>query len=165
MKSKIYSLPEIKKFKLPELKDKTLILTNGCFDLLHIGHVQYLKAAKKLGDVLLVAVNSDNSVRKLKGEGRPIIPLKERLEVLAALEAVDLVTSFSAVTCEKVIDNIRPDIYVKGGDYTRDTLPESEIVSQVGAKLEFINIDENQSTTKIIKKIISSRNQEDEVIQ
>lgn len=145
--------------------DSRLVLTNGCFDLLHIGHIRYLTEASRMGDLLLVAINSDDSVRRLKGSGRPIVPLSERMEIISALEMVDMVTSFPELTCCKIIAEVRPDIYVKGGDYTSETLPEAETVRRIGAEVKFIPLTVKRSTSQIIQEIVSSHNREDEVMQ
>ncbi len=131
-------------------------LTNGCFDLLHVGHVRYLNRASTLVDKLIVAVNSDDSVASLKGDNRPITPLDERMEVLAALESVDYVTSFAEYTCDRVIKQVRPDVYIKGGDYDPSKLPEWETVKQIGGEVKFIEKTSQKSTTQLIEKIISS---------
>lgn len=131
-------------------------LTNGCFDLLHVGHVRYLKAAKNRVDILIVAINSDESVRSLKGEGRPVIPLDERMEVVAALESVDFVLSFSDRTCRKVIARLEPDLYIKGGDYDPETLPEWKTVQEIGGQVEFIPVTISRSSSQIIEEILSS---------
>ena len=114
----------------------TIVFTNGCFDILHAGHIRYLTAAEAMGDFLVIGLNSDASVRRLKGEGRPVVPEADRAEVLDALRAVDIVTIFDEPTAEELIRLVRPNVYVKGGDYTPDTLPEAikaayEIVDQV----------------------------------
>lgn len=132
---------------------KRIVFTNGCFDILHAGHVRYLTAAKALGDVLVLGLNSDSSVRGLKGEGRPINNENDRAEVVGALKAVDYVSIFSESTAEKTISLVKPDIYVKGGDYTLDTLPEAKIVQSYGGRVEFIDMVEGRSTTNVIKKI------------
>ncbi len=144
--------------------ESRLVLTNGCFDLVHIGHIRYLTRASRLGDLLLVAINSDDSVRRLKGSGRPIVPLSERMEIISALEMVDLVTPFSELTCSRIISEVRPDIYVKGGDYTSESLPEAETVRQIGAELKFIPLTVERSTSQMIQQIVSSHNREDEVM-
>lgn len=156
MENKILGL-NILKAQVARLKlENKIVLTNGCFDLLHVGHIRYLNEASKLGDILIVAVNSDQSVKKLKGSNRPLLPLEERMELLAALEAVDLVTSFSTETCRPVIKLVKPDIYVKGGDYSRETLPEWNTVKKYGGNVEFIEMTTERSTSEIIDKIISS---------
>lgn len=156
MENKILGL-NILKAQVARLKlENKIVLTNGCFDLLHVGHIRYLNEASKLGDILIVAVNSDQSVKKLKGSNRPLLPLEERMELLAALETVDLVTSFSTETCRPVIELVKPDIYVKGGDYTPETLPEWNTVKKYGGNVEFIEMTTERSTSGIIDKIISS---------
>jgi D-glycero-beta-D-manno-heptose 1-phosphate adenylyltransferase len=133
---------------------KQLVLTNGVFDLLHVGHVRYLQAAAALGDVLWVAVNSDASVRILKGEMRPLLPWEERAELLNALTVVGAVLYFDERTADGIIRLVAPDIYAKGGDYTADTLPEMATVREVGAQAEFLPFVEGRSTTSIIERII-----------
>ena len=143
--------------KIPELRgklsDKKVVFTNGCFDIIHVGHVRYLTAAKKFGDVLIVGLNTDESVKKLKGESRPINNELDRAEVLSGLKAVDYVILFGENTAENLIAELKPDIYVKGGDYTLDTLPEAEIVQSYGGHVEIVNLVAGKSTTNIIEKI------------
>lgn len=134
-------------------QEKKIVFTNGCFDILHVGHVRYLTAAKNFGDVLIVGLNTDESVRKLKGETRPINNEQDRAEVLLGLKAVDHVICFGEQTAENLISEVRPNIYVKGGDYTLETLPEAKIIQSYGGKVEFINLVEGRSTSNIIKKI------------
>lgn len=138
-----------------ELKDtnKKIVFTNGCFDILHVGHVRYLKAAKNLGDVLVVGLNTDVSVKKLKGNDRPINNEMDRAEVLLALESVDHVVFFGEQTAESLIAEVKPNIYVKGGDYTLETLPEAKIVQSYGGRVEFIPMVAGRSTTNVINKI------------
>lgn len=156
MENKILDLNILKdKVRKLKLKNK-IVLTNGCFDLLHVGHIRYLRKAASLGDILIIAVNSDQSVRKLKGSNRPLLPLEERMELLAALDFVDFVTSFSTKTCSPVIKLIKPDLYVKGGDYSPETLPEWDVVKKYGGNVEFIEMTTERSTSGIITKIISS---------
>ncbi|MBR1553566.1 MAG: D-glycero-beta-D-manno-heptose 1-phosphate adenylyltransferase [Schwartzia sp.] len=131
----------------------TIVFTNGCFDILHAGHVRYLTAAVEFGDFLVIGLNSDASVRRLKGEGRPVVSEADRAEVLDALRAVDIVTIFDEPTAEELIRLVRPDIYVKGGDYSLDTLPEAEIVQAAGGRVEFIPLVEGRSTTNVIERI------------
>lgn len=130
-----------------------IVFTNGCFDILHTGHVRYLKAARSLGDCLAVGLNSDVSVRRLKGPERPVNIEADRAEVLDALFAVDYVTIFDEPTAEDLIARIRPDVYVKGGDYTLDTLPEAKIVQQYGGRVAFVDLVPGRSTTKVIEKL------------
>ena len=129
----------------------TTVFTNGCFDILHVGHVRYLTAARKLGDKLIVGLNSDESVKRLKGESRPINNESDRKEVLLALKAVDEVIIFGEDTASQLIAKVKPDIYVKGGDYTLETLPEAKIVQNYGGKVEFVPLVAGKSTTNIIK--------------
>ena len=133
--------------------DKKIVFTNGCFDILHVGHVRYLQAARDLGDVLIVGLNTDASVKKLKGNDRPINNEADRAEVLLALEAVDHVVFFGEQTAETLIEEIKPNIYVKGGDYTLETLPEAKIVQGYGGRVEFIPMVAGKSTTNVINKI------------
>ena len=130
-----------------------IVFTNGCFDILHTGHVHYLKAARSLGDCLAVGLNSDVSVRRLKGPERPVNVEADRAEVLDALFAVDYVTIFDEPTAEDLIARIRPDVYVKGGDYTLDSLPEAKIVQQYGGRVAFVDLVPGRSTTKVIEKL------------
>lgn len=130
-----------------------IVFTNGCFDILHMGHVRYLKAARSLGDCLAVGLNSDVSVRRLKGPERPVNVEADRAEVLDALFAVDYVTIFDEPTAAELIARIRPDVYVKGGDYTLDTLPEAKIVQQYGGRVAFVDLVPGRSTTKVIEKL------------
>ncbi len=134
-------------------ENKTIVFTNGCFDILHIGHLRYLKESKKFGDILIVGLNSDSSVKKLKGPKRPINNESDRAELLASLIYVDYVVIFSENSPSNLINNIKPNIYTKGADYTIETLPEAEIVQKNGGKVEFINFIEGKSTTNTIKKI------------
>lgn len=130
-----------------------VVFTNGCFDILHAGHVTYLEAAKAQGDVLVLGLNTDESVRRLKGPERPINSELDRAKVVGALKAVDYVVLFGEQTAETVIAEVKPDVYVKGGDYTLDTLPEAKIVQNYGGKVAFIDMVEGRSTTNIINKI------------
>lgn len=134
---------------------RRIVFTNGCFDLLHRGHVTYLSRAKALGDVLVVGVNGDASVRRLKGAGRPINALEDRMQVLAALSCVDHLAAFDDDTAATLIDCIRPDVYVKGGDYTRATLPEAAQVEGLGGRIHFLPYLDGQSTSVILRRIRS----------
>ncbi|MFW6281894.1 MAG: D-glycero-beta-D-manno-heptose 1-phosphate adenylyltransferase [bacterium] len=154
MNKMIKSLDNLKNIIINHKKDnKKIVLTNGCFDILHIGHIRYLYQAAALGDVLLVGVNSDASIKTIKNENRPIIEEKERAEIVAALEMVDYVTIFDETTCSNLLKEIKPDIYVKVGDYTPENLPEWSVTQKYRIKVKFIKLVENKSTTKIIKKI------------
>lgn len=132
---------------------KRLVFTNGCFDLLHPGHVRYLNQARELGDALVVALNSDQSVRAIKGEGRPILTERERAEVMAALEAVDYVTIFDEETPRELIASLLPDVLVKGGDWTTEQIVGREEVEAAGGKVLSLPYVEGLSTTDIIKRI------------
>ncbi|MGI1679679.1 MAG: bifunctional D-glycero-beta-D-manno-heptose-7-phosphate kinase/D-glycero-beta-D-manno-heptose 1-phosphate adenylyltransferase HldE [Cellvibrionaceae bacterium] len=132
---------------------ESIVFTNGCFDIIHAGHVGYLEEAKKQGDRLIVAINSDDSVRRLKGEGRPINPVDRRMAVLAGLESVDWVISFEDDTPESLIEKIKPDILVKGGDYSDDQVVGADIVKAYGGKVKALTLYDNLSTTAIVDKI------------
>ena len=148
------SLPELgKKREQYRCEHKTVVFTNGCFDILHAGHVRYLTAARGLGDILIVGLNSDASVRKLKGEGRPVNPAADRAEVLAGLRAVDHVVVFDEDTAEELVRRLQPDIYVKGGDYSLDRLPESTIVAAYGGRTVLVPLVEGRSTTNVIRHL------------
>ena len=148
--------------KLPEwraalrARGKRLVVTNGCFDLLHVGHVTYLETARNEGDALLVGVNGDEAVRQLKGPGRPVTPEHDRAAVLAALESVSGVCIFAEPTATRFLTAARPDIYVKGGDYTLDTLNQDErrAVEQAGGQIVIIPFVPGKSTTALLKKIM-----------
>ena len=129
-----------------------VVFTNGCFDILHAGHVRYLAAARALGDVLILGLNSDASVRRLKGEMRPINTAEDRAEVVGALKSVDYVVIFGEDTAENLIAKVRPAVYAKGGDYTRETLPEARIVESYGGEVAFIPLVAGKSTTGIIER-------------
>ena len=144
-----------------QTQHKIVVFTNGCFDILHAGHVRYLAEAKKLGDVLIVGLNSDASVRKLKGEGRPVNSAADRAEVLAGLRAVDHVVVFEEDTAEELVRRLRPDIYVKGGDYSLDRLPESAIVASYGGQTVLVPMLEGRSTTQVIRKMQQNDNNPD----
>ncbi len=126
--------------------------TNGCFDILHVGHVKYLKEAKKCGDVLVVGLNSDVSVKMLKGETRPINPQSDRAQVLAALNCVDYVVIFDEISPIELLKSIKPDVYVKGADYTLETLPEAKPLLTLGIDIKFVDLVLGKSTSNIIKK-------------
>ena len=134
-------------------ENKLIVFTNGCFDILHVGHVRYLSAAKKFGDILIVGLNNDASVKSLKGDDRPVNTEMDRAEVLLSLKSVDHVVLFGEKTAENLISEIKPNIYVKGGDYTLETLPEAKIVQSYGGRVEFIPMVAGRSTTNVIKKI------------
>lgn len=141
---------------LSTLKGKKIVFTNGVFDILHIGHLRYLQEARALGDVLILGLNSDRSVKKIKGKNRPIIPEKERAEILSSLEPVDYVVIFNEVTPNKLIQKIKPHIHVKGGDYLNKPLAEEKIVKKLGGKIVFIKKIKGKSTSNIIRKILKT---------
>ena len=131
---------------------KKIVFTNGCFDILHVGHVRYLNEAKALGDILILGLNSDSSVKSLKGSNRPINNESDRAEVLSALEAIDYVVIFDEKTAENIVGEVKPDIYAKGGDYSIDTLPEAKIVAEHGGKTVLLQLVDGKSSTNIINK-------------
>jgi len=131
---------------------KRVVFTNGCFDLLHSGHVTYLEQARLLGDALVVALNGDSSVKKLKGKGRPLVTLKDRARVIAALECVDAVTWFHETTPVSLVGSLKPKIYVKGGDWNVASIPEYPVVKGYGGKALALNFVKGRSTTRLIEK-------------
>lgn len=130
-----------------------VVFTNGCFDILHAGHVIYLEKARSFGDCLVLGLNTDASVRANKGSSRPINSELDRARVVGALKAVDYVVLFGEQTAEKLIAKVKPDVYVKGGDYTLETLPEAKIVQSYGGSVKFVRMVEGRSTTNVIKRI------------
>ncbi|MBQ3438236.1 MAG: D-glycero-beta-D-manno-heptose 1-phosphate adenylyltransferase [Fusobacterium sp.] len=138
---------------LAKEQGKKVVFTNGCFDILHVGHISYLEMAKKQGDILIVGVNSDESTKRLKGPTRPINSEKDRAAMLSALKAVDYTVIFEEDTPEDLIAYLKPSIHVKGGDYKKENLPETKIVEAYGGKVIILNFVEGKSTTNIINKI------------
>ena len=132
---------------------KTVVTTNGCFDILHVGHVRYLEKTKSFADYLIVLLNSDKSVRSIKGPERPINNENDRAEVLSALKCVDYVVLFDEDSPRDLLDDMKPDVYTKGSDYNMETLPEADIMIKNGTRVEFIDFVEGKSTTKIIEKM------------
>ena len=130
-----------------------IVLANGCFDLFHVGHLRYLEGACALGDVLVVAINSDRQTRELKGEGRPFTPENERAEIVAALKCVDFVTVFDEPTVEELLLAIKPDFHAKGTDYTVDSVPEREIVRSYGGTVAIVGDPKDHSSTEIIERL------------
>ncbi|MGH9944181.1 MAG: adenylyltransferase/cytidyltransferase family protein [Pyrinomonadaceae bacterium] len=130
-----------------------VILANGCFDVLHVGHVRYLEAAKALGQLLVVGINSDEQVRALKGSGRPIVSERERAEVIASLRAVDLVTIFPEPTVEALLLAIRPDVHAKGTDYTAETVPERDVVRAYGGRVAIVGDPKDHSSSHLIVQL------------
>ena len=151
---KIVTQEEIVKIvSVGQKEGKTFVATNGCFDILHVGHVRYLQKTKCLADFSIVMLNSDKSVKLIKGDSRPINNQDDRAEILTALCCVDYVVLFEERSPAELLEKIKPDIYTKGADYTIETLPEREIVERNGIKVEFIEFVQGKSTTNIIKKI------------
>ena len=134
-------------------KGRSVALTNGCFDLLHVGHTRLLADARKLADVLVVALNSDASVHRHKGEGRPYVPLDERMEVMAALDAVDLVTSFPESTAAALLGALRPEVHVKGSDWTPDTVPERDVVLGYGGRIAICGDPKEHASSELIRRL------------
>ena len=130
-----------------------VVFANGCFDLLHVGHVRYLEAAKGLGDLLVVGINSDEQVRLLKGEGRPFVTARERAEVIASLRAVDYVTVFHEPTVTELLLALRPDIHAKGTDYTEESVPEREVVRSFGGRVQIVGDPKDHSSTEMLRKV------------
>lgn len=154
-KKKIVSLQRLRgSLKNINKKNKTIVFTNGCFDIIHAGHVRYLNKAKSLGDVLIVGLNSDASVKLIKGDKRPIVPQEERAEVLSGLEAVDYVVIFHEQTPIKLIKTVLPDILVKGADWASQEIVGADIVRAKGGRVARIKLAQGKSTTNIIKKIL-----------
>ncbi len=132
---------------------KTVVTTNGCFDILHVGHVRYLQKTKTFADYLIVMLNSDKSVRSIKGPTRPVNCEADRAEILCALNCVDFVVLFDEDSPAKLISEIKPDVHTKGADYTVETLPEAKVIIENGGRIEFISFVEGKSTTSIIEKM------------
>ncbi len=155
MKEKIKDRKELLRIiKNLKAKGKQIVFTNGCFDLLHLGHVRYLEEAKALGDVLVVGVNSDSSVRKLKGPKRPILPEGERTEILSGLGCVDYITIFNEADPLKLITSLKPNLLVKGGDWTREQIVGREVVERSGGEVVIIPFVKGASTSNVIDTIL-----------
>ncbi|MBS1238465.1 MAG: bifunctional heptose 7-phosphate kinase/heptose 1-phosphate adenyltransferase [Deltaproteobacteria bacterium] len=153
--NKIYSREELKKIIDRHRKEgKKIVFTNGCFDILHVGHTRYLTEAKKQGNILVLGINSDESVRSLKGKERPLIPENERADVIAALESVDYVTIFHELTPLELIEYLKPDILVKGGDWKEKDVVGRELIEKWGGRVIIIPEVKGSSTTNIIEKIM-----------
>jgi rfaE bifunctional protein nucleotidyltransferase chain/domain len=163
MKEKDYLAPIldrvelVKEISVRKQAGEIIVLANGCFDLFHVGHVRYLIGAKELGDVLIVGINSDEQVRRLKGEGRPLIPEHERAEIVASLRCVDYVTIFNEPTVEELIRVIRPNFHAKGTDYSVETIPEREIIKECGGKVAIVGDPKNHSSSDLIKLLKTSK--------
>jgi len=134
-------------------KGSTIVLANGCFDVLHAGHVRYLEAAKVIGDFLVVGVNSDAQVAALKGNGRPLLPEAERAEIVASLAAVDVVTVFDEPTVTELLLAIKPDVHAKGTDYTEQTVPERDVVRSFGGRVAIVGDPKDHSTSEMIRRV------------
>jgi rfaE bifunctional protein nucleotidyltransferase chain/domain len=133
-------------------KGARIVLANGCFDVLHVGHVRYLEGARALGDMLIVGINSDAEVARLKGEGRPILAERDRAELVASLEAVDLVTIFDEPTATELLLAIRPDVHAKGTDYTEETVPERDVVRSYGGSVRIVGDPKDHSTSELLSR-------------
>lgn len=154
VKNKIKSLQQLKKIvKSIKSQGKSVALANGCFDLLHVGHIRYLEASKRLGDILVVAINNDRSIRAIKDPQRPIIKEKARAEIVASLAAVDYVVLFSAARVERVLLALQPDIQVKGTDYTTATIPERKTVASYGGRVAIAGDQKSHATKDLIRMI------------
>ena len=136
---------------------RTVAFANGCFDILHVGHIRYLAGAAEEGDVLVVAINSDDSVRELKGAGRPVMPEGERAEMIASLRMVDYVTVFGDRSPSRLLERLRPDVQCKGTDYTPDSVPEAAVVNAYGGRVVIVGDPKDHSTTEYIRKLGSSK--------
>lgn len=154
-KNKIKSPQELKKI-ISRLKKqgKKIAFTNGCFNILHYGHVSYLEKAKRLTDILVIAINSDSSMRRIKGKTRPILNLGDRMGIIAALECVDFITSFNQDTPREIIKLLKPDMLIKGGDWNRNEIVGKNVVESYGGKVKTIPYIKGQSTTKIINRLL-----------
>jgi len=154
IRKKTKTITQMRKF-LPGLKaqGKKVVFTNGCFDILHVGHVRYLKKAKSLGDILIIGLNTDRSVRIIKGKNRPIVPEKERAEVLSALEFVDYIVFFNEPDPLHLIEALKPDILAKGADWSKDRIIGREIVENLGGRVVLVPMVAGASSTGLIEKI------------
>lgn len=157
--SKLKTLAQLRRIIASEKADgKCVVLANGCFDLFHVGHVRYLREAKRKGDILVVALNSDSSVRKLKGRGRPILPQQERAEILSSFEFVDYVIIFSEPSVENLLLALQPAFHVKGSDYTIHTVPERAAVKKYGGRVAIVGGPKIKNTSDIIRRIQALQN-------
>jgi rfaE bifunctional protein nucleotidyltransferase chain/domain len=138
-------------------KGQQIVLANGCFDILHVGHTRYLAGAKAEGDILVVAINSDKSVGKLKGEGRPVLPERERAELVAALESVDYVIIFDEPNVEPLLEALRPNVHAKGTDYTAETVPERAVADRLGIRVAIVGDAKNHSTRDLLKQLAGNK--------
>ena len=155
MSAKIIPRPEVRALGMQLREDGSRIaFANGCFDLLHVGHVRYLQAAREQGDVLVVGVNGDRAVTALKGEGRPLLPAEARAELVAALESVDYVVVFDDVTAESLLRDLRPHVHCKGTDYTEETVPEREVMKSLGGIVRIVGDSKTHSTRELLAGIV-----------
>jgi len=156
MTGKIASLEEMRTLR-EELasQGRKVVFTNGCFDLLHVGHVHYLKEARQQGDLLIVGLNDDESTRHIKGPGRPLMLQEDRAEILAALECIDYVVIFSERTAKRLVRILKPDIYVKGGNYKVEELPEAKVVAEYGGQVYLTSLTRGRSTTNLLSAILA----------
>ena len=153
---KLYTLSQLTRIIQEHKKrGQKIVLANGCFDLIHVGHIRYLKESKKKGDILVLALNSDSSIRKLKGEGRPILNQKERAVIASSFYFIDYITFFDEPNVEKVLLALKPEIHAKGSDYTEETVPEKETVKGYGGTIAITGGPKIKSTSQLIKEIAS----------
>jgi rfaE bifunctional protein nucleotidyltransferase chain/domain len=163
MTGEVVSLEEARKLREQAASQgKRVVFTNGCFDLLHVGHVRYLQEAKEQGDVLFVGLNDDDSTRLVKGPGRPYVTQQDRAELLAALRCVDYVVLFSEETAERLVRVLKPDVYVKGGNYRLEELPEARIVTGYGGQVYLTSLVADRSTSSLISAIVAGHLEEAE---
>ncbi len=158
MKTKVKALEEITAIVSQHQKaGRKVVFANGCFDLLHVGHIRYLEAARALGDVLVLGLNGDESVRLLKGSGRPLMRQEERAEVLSALECVDYLVLFDDLTAHGILEKLEPDIHAKGTDYTRETVPEKDTVLSYGGSIAIVGDPKDHSTKELLRQIAQKK--------
>jgi len=158
VKTKVKALQELTAIVSQQQKaGKKVVFANGCFDLLHVGHIRYLEAARALGDVLVLGLNGDESVRILKGAGRPLMKQEERAEVLSALECVDYLVLFDEVTAHEILEKLQPDIHAKGTDYTRETVPEKDTVLSYGGSIAIVGDPKDHSTQDFLRRIAQNK--------
>ncbi|MBN2246168.1 MAG: adenylyltransferase/cytidyltransferase family protein [Candidatus Aminicenantes bacterium] len=155
---KLHSLPQLTKI-IQGLKKKgqRIVLANGCFDLIHVGHIRYLKESKKQGDILVVALNSDRSIAKLKGKGRPLLKEQERAKIIGSFFFVDFLTIFDQPNVEHILRALKPDVHAKGSDYTKETVPERETVQEYGGEIAITGGPKVRSTSEILREIASEK--------
>ena len=158
MKTKVKALEEITAIVSQHQRSgRKVVFANGCFDLLHVGHIRYLEAARALGDVLVLGLNGDESVRRLKGPGRPLMKQEERAEVLSALECVDYLVLFDDLTAHGILEKLQPDFHAKGTDYTRETVPERDTVLSYGGSIAIVGDPKDHSTQDLMRRIAQSK--------